>query len=218
MTLKNLSEVVWRFYQNGRASANNQNLRQADIDQMCRMSFGILLRKRYFEGKAENEGTDIQAGSLDLKEFDLSEPNRVGMRSAVMQDELLRMPKNSDITNVYPVTGEDCGESVNGEITQVMPGEENFYLGEEFSDFQFFVQKGKNINTYNLPPCIKKIQVERIYVSDDVDVPLDMAYEISLSILGLTLNIKEFVPINDNSFDANKNQLRYQLEKQEAKV
>lgn len=217
MTLKNLSEIVWRLFQSGRSSATNQSLRQADIDQMCRMGFGIVSRKRYFEGKADNEGTDFFAGSLDEREYDLSESDINGRRSAVIPvtDNVMRLPKNSDITNVYPVADGECSESISGEVTQVMPGEENFYL--DIDSYLFFVQKGKRIDTYHLPPCIKKIKVERIYIDDDVDISLDVASEIAMQVLGVSLNIKEFFPVADNSYDSNKNQLRYQIEQMEAK-
>ncbi len=217
MKLKQLSEIVWRYAQQGRAMATNQTFRQADIEQYCSMAYGNMLRQRYYENKKmmEDEGTDFYSGDLDTKNFDLGEANYNGMRRADIPEEVLRLPKNSDIVNVYPVGGE-CKEAV-GEITQVMPGEENFYLGAEFSDFLFFVQKGRGINTYHVPPCIKQIAVERVYITEDLDIPNDMAFDIANFVLGITLKIKDFIPMTDNSFNANRNQLRYQIEEQQSK-
>ncbi len=219
MILKQLGEVIFKYTNSGRPSATAQTFSQRDIEQFSKMALGNILRQRYFENKAsgDNGSLDMIAGSLDIKEYELSEANMVGMRRAVIKDEVVRMPRNSDVTNVYPLATGDCEASAGESITQVQPGEENFYIGPDFSFFQFFVQKGKGLNTYNLPSCIKAIQVERIYVSDDLDISLDVAYEIAMSVLGVTLRIKEFQPTIDNSMDANKNQLRYQLEQQEAK-
>lgn len=216
MRLDQVSETTWVFYQSGIVSATAQKLKEADIDQMVKMSYGIILRSRYYEAPPE-ERMDLIGGSLDIKKYDLSEPNIQGMRRAIIEDEVIRMPKSADVVNVYPVAEGQCGDSLNREVTQVSPGEENFYLTPDFNNFFFFVQKGKGINVYHLPPCIKAIEVERIYANKEVDIPLDMAFDIALSVLGVSLKIKEFVVTIDNSYDRNKNELRYQLEKQEAK-
>jgi hypothetical protein len=219
MDLKQISEVIYKASNNGRPSATSRTFSEKDIEQFAKMSFGNVLRQRYFDDKKMNDGgnLDMIGGSLDIKEYELTEPNTQGMRRAVMKDEVVRMPRSMDVTNIYPVATGDCDGSVGDSITLVQPGEENFYLSPDFEFFQFAVQKGKGINTYHLPACITKIQVERIYVSDGLDIPLDIAFEISLSVLGVVLKIKEFLPTADNSFDPNKNELRYQLEKQEAK-
>lgn len=219
MELKQLSEVIYKFTNSGRPSATSRTVSEKDIEQFAKMAFGNILRQRYFDDKKMNDGgnLDMIGGSLDIKEYELTDPNMQGMRRAVIKDEVVRMPRSIDVTNIYPIASGDCDGSTGDSITLVQPGEENFYLTPEFEFFQFAVQKGKGINTYHLPPCINKIQVERIYVSDGLDISLDIAFEISLSVLGVTLKIKEFLPVTDNSFNPNKNELRYQLEQQEAK-
>lgn len=218
MELKQLSEIVFNFYNVGRPSSTSKTFSKKDIEQFCKMGYGSTLRQRYYEDKKMDDGgtLDMIAGSLDIKEYPLGDVNVIGMRRAKITDEVVRMPRNSDVVNVYPMGEGDCMEDIGESLSQVQPGEENFYLTPEMAFFMFFVQKGKNVDTYHLPPCVTKVQVERIYISDDLDIPLDMAYEIALSVLGVTLKIKEFLPTQDNSFDGNKNQLRYQLEKQEA--
>lgn len=220
MILKQLSEVVFKAYSSGRPSATSRTFSEKDMEQLCIMALGNVLRQRYFDNKktGENGNLDLIGGSLDIKEYELTEPNVMGMRRAVIKDEVVRMPRSVDVTNIYPVSEGDCAGNVTDTIPLVQPGEENFYTTPEFEFFKFAVQKGRGLNTYHLPPCITKIQVERIYVQNDLDIPLDIAYEISLSVLGVTLKIKEFLPTQDNSMDANKNELRYQLEKKEGKV
>jgi len=137
--------------------------------------------------------------------------------TTVYNEEVIRLPRNSDVTNVYLVA-DNCTETVNGSLTQVQPGEENFYVNDpDMKSYLFFVQKGKRIDTYNVPPCIKEIEVERAFMEDELDVPLDVAYNILVQILGITLKVRGFVPVEDNSSDGNRNQLRYQLEQQEKK-
>lgn len=212
MTSKQVSEIVWKFYQSGRPSSTAQQLSQKDIEQFVLFGYGSFLRKKFYE----EPGTDFYADALDTREYDLGEMMANGMRRALIKDDVVRLPRNADVVNVYPI-GSCSGNEVQ-EITQVQPGEETFYFSADFASFQFFVQKGKGINTYHVPLCVKKLQVERIYVSDDLDIPLDVAYDIALQVLQVSLKVKEFIPTADNSFDANKNQLRYNLEQAGKKV
>lgn len=216
MILKQLSEIVFNFYNNGRSSATNVTFSKQDIFQFCVLAYGNILRQRYYENRAYNENAnlDMIGSGLDIKEYPLSEPNIKGMRRAIITDEVIRLPRSIDVTNIYPVASGNCPEAQGDSIPLVQPGEENFYTDPEFEFFQFAVQKGKGINTYHLPSCIEKIQVERMYISNDLDVPVDIGFDVAMSVLGVSLKIQGFIPTADNSFDANKNQLRYQIEKQ----
>jgi hypothetical protein len=129
------------------------------------------------------------------------------------KEDLYRLPKNSDSIIVYPV-GCNGTEGV-GELTQVQPGEEVFYAGNaDFKFYRFYVYKGKGIDTYNLPPCAKSIDVEATFDDADIDIPLDIAFEISSDILGISLRIPGFAGKGiDNSFEPPKSeQLRRQLQ------
>jgi hypothetical protein len=195
MILKQLGEVIWSFYNEGRASATNQTLKKADMLQYARTAYGNIMRQIYYAGKKMNDGNEYYflSPALDIKNFVLSDANGVGMRRADMSAfDLYRLPKNDHITNVYPV-GQGCGTEDIGEITQVQPGEENFYLGPEFSDFMFYVVKGRGINTYHVPPCIKNVDIEAPYDNDNVDVSLDIAFDVANQVLGVALRIPGFV-------------------------
>lgn len=189
MKIKQVTEVVWRTYNEGKANVTKQTFQKADIYQAVLMAFGSLMLQRFYATKKKAAGDEYYffSGDLDTKEYELSEPKFKGLRRVLIPDEVVRLPQNADIVNVYPV-GEGCGENEIGEITQVMPGEENFYIDDD--DFKFFVQKGKGINTYHIPPCVKKISVERIYVTDDMDISLDMAFDIAQQVWKITLGIK----------------------------
>jgi hypothetical protein len=196
MILKTVAEVVWRFYQDGRASSTSQTLREADIIQYCRAAYGNINRQIYYASKKINDGDEsyFYSPTLDVKRFTLSEPNAVGMRRADMSEfDLYRLPHNKHIPNIYPV-GQACGTEDVGQITLLdNPGEENFYLGTEYEGFMFGVIKGRGINTYHVPPCIKEIDIEATYDNDNVDVPLDIAFDVSNQVLGVALRIPGYI-------------------------
>ena len=217
MKLKQISEVIWELYEGGRPSATNQTLEQDDLQQLVYMQVADQMKMRLYESRKSNDGekTDFLAPLLSIKQYEIGGANYQGKRSAVYYEEVIRLPKNSDVVNVYLVA-ENCEGTVNGELTQVQPGEENFYINDvDLKSFMFYVQKGNKIDTYNVPPCINKIEVERAFMQDELDIPLDVAYNISMQILGVTLKVRGFIPTEDNPADGNRNQLRYQLEQQD---
>jgi hypothetical protein len=174
------------------------------------------MRQKYIESKKldgyGNPDYSFISPLLDIKRFTLSDPTITGMRRASMTKfDLFRLPENAHFTNVYPV-GEACGSNDIGEVTQVSPGEENFYLTPDFSNYLFFVVKGRGINTYNIPPCIKEVDIETTYQSDDIDVSLDLAYEVVMQVLGNSLKVNG-VPIKilDNAYAPQPSEVKRKL-------
>jgi hypothetical protein len=216
MELKQLAEVCWQLFDNGKPSATNQTLEQDDFEQLVFMESAYQLKMQMYQSRKDGDGnkTDVIAGLLSTKQYPIGDANYQGRRRATYTDEVMRLPRNSDVTNIYMVAS-NCDKTVNGEITQVQPSEENFYINNpDLKFFKFFVQKGNNIDTYNIPPCVEAIEVERIYSSSDLDIPLDMAYEVMVNLFSVTLKARGFDPIEDNPVDGNRNNFRYQLEQQ----
>lgn len=196
MKLKTLRELVWRLYSNGKTQANNQNLTKADIEQKVKLLFADAIRQRYYESKKLDEfGRPDYAFTspiLQIKRFSVSDESQQKFRRCDMGDfDLYRMPSNSHFTNIYPVG--NCGTDEVGEITQVSPGEENFYINDpDLKEFKFFVVKGRGINVYNLPLCVKSLDIETTYdVTDDVDIDMSIASAIVDQILNVALAIKK---------------------------
>ena len=205
MKLDQLAEVCWQLYENGTPSATNQTLEQDDFQILVYMESAYQLKLKFYQSRKDNDGekTDFIAGLLSTKQYDLTDANYQGKRSAEYKEEVMRLPKNMDLANVYLVA-DDCNGTVNGELTQVQPAEENFYINDpNLKSSMFYVQKGNKINTYNVPPCIKKIEVERIYSGKDLDIPLDMAYEVAVNLFNVTLKARGFAPTVDNSASRN---------------
>src|ERR1700760_3789099 len=187
MTLQQLSEVIWRFYQVGRAKATSQTITEADIMQYAKAALSCMMRQQYMLSKKMNDGEEYYFYSqiLSIKRFNLNDPDNRGMRRADMGSiDLYRLPKNMHFTNIYPI-GDSCtGGDGSLELTQVSPGEENFYLSGDYDFFKFYVVKGKGINTYHLPPCIKSLDIETTYDSPEIDVSLDQAMDVANVVLG----------------------------------
>jgi len=196
MILKTVGEFTWRWIQDGRASATAQTLREADVIQFCKAAYGNIQRQLYYANKKLNEGDDsyFYSPALDIKRFPLSEPNAVGMRRADMSEfDLYRLPHNKHIPNIYPV-GQACGTEDVGQITLLdKPGEENFFLGPDYEEFMFGVVKGRGVNTYHIPPCIKEVDIEATYDNDKVDVSLDIAFDVASQVLGVALRIPGYI-------------------------
>jgi len=197
MILKDVVELTWRFYQNGKPQASNQQLLKADMEQKMKLLFADAMRQRYYESmKMDKFGEpdySFVSPILEVKKFELTEADRVGMRRADMTGATVyRLPKNSHFTNVYPVA-DGCGNEDMGEITQVAPSEENFYINDsDLSSEMFFVVKGKGINTYNVPPCVKAVNVEASYdLNGDTEIDNSIASIIIDQILNVALGIKK---------------------------
>lgn len=223
MKIKHLTEVVWKFYSDGRPKATAQTLNKADIMQMCLLTFADQMRTQYIKSKAADEFNEADyaftSPILDIKRFKLSDANGVGMRRADMGEfDLMRLPKNAHFTNLYPV-GSDCQGDLVGDITQVNPGEENFYLSPDFSSYQFFVVKGRGVNTYHVPPCIKEIDIETTYSSDDMDISTDLAYTVAMIVLGTAIKVNG-VPIKllDNNYSPQPREVKHKLQEAETNI
>lgn len=199
MILAEIIELTWRMYQNGKAYANSQNILKADIQQKAKLLFSDAMRQRYYESMAADQyrqpDYSFSSPVLSIKRFALGDSDMQGKRRADMGEfDLYRLPKNSHFTNVYPIAGEGgCGSQEVGEITQVRPGEENFYINDpNLQDILFYVVKGRGIDGYHIPSCIKYLDIESTYdVGEDVDVDMSIGSIICDQILGVSLGIKK---------------------------
>jgi hypothetical protein len=215
MYLSVVGEIVWQFYAEGREKATNQSFSKQDVTQHARMAFANYMRQLYYNNKQLNDGDEYYFSSpiLSIMRFPLTDPNAVGKRRADMSNfDLYRLPKNSHFTNVYLVGCDSDGIS----ISQVQPSEENFYLTPEYNFFKFYVPKGRGIDTYHVPPCVKNVDIETTYDNDNVDITLDIAFEVANSVLGVILKIPGFVNWSiDNPYSKPQMVLKNKLQEQQ---
>lgn len=203
MILKTLAETLWVVYQKGLPQADNQTLVEADISQMCKMSAANNFRQQYLYGQKIIPGKNVLETTddpeyyfvsplLSIKRFELPETdNPQGMRRADMGEfDLYRLPKNAHFTNLYLVNNK-CGGQKVGNMTLVKNGEEKFYTSAEFREFIFGAVVGRGINTYNIPPCVKEIDIETTYDSEDSDIALDVCHDVGHDVLGMIFKIED---------------------------
>lgn len=220
MKIKQVADVAWNIFSDGRPKATGLTLDKADFSQMCQLAFADQIRINYYKSRQLDQFNEPDysfiSPILETHRFKLSEPNVIGMRRADMCDiDLYRLPKNSHFTNVYPV-GAGCNGVALGEVTQVAPGEENFYFGPDFSSFLFFVVKGRGINTYNLPACVNEVDIEATYNSDDIDISMDLAYQVIMAVLGTSIKVNGIpIKILDNPYSPQPHEVKKRLQETE---
>lgn len=202
MILNTLAEIIWNVYQDGRPNANEQKLNQSDIIQMCRTSASNNFRQQYLFGQkiipgkklipvAEESEFYFVSPLLAVKRFPLTDADNQGMRRADMSTfDLYRLPKNAHIKNIYMVNNQCDGEKTR-EVNLVQNGEERFYLKPKFKSFQFATIVGRGLNTYNVPPCVENIDVETTFDNDNVDISMDIAFDVTSEVLGIIFRVEE---------------------------
>lgn len=217
MILSQLSEVIYFFYERGRPLATAKTYDREDIGMMVRMSVSSKMVRNYYDTKKLNEGDEyyITSALLSVQRLDLADADSRGMRRADMsQFDLFRLPKNAHIINVYPV---GCKGTESKSISMVQPGEEYFYQKDKFKGFAFGVPKGRGINAYHLPPCVKQLDVESTFDSDQIDVSLDVAYDVAREVLGIMVGVPFQVGKNpEPTYSEPHAQLRQRLTQQQA--
>ena len=223
MVLSEVSETVWQVYLNGRARATSRNFAQKDVQQMVKLAVAEVFRLLYFASKRNKDGNAFYFISplLSIQNFSLTDPNLIGKRTANMSGfDLFRMPHDAHIVNMYPVGCNDGGDYKS--ISLVEAGEEYFYAGNpKYKSFKFGVVKGQAIDTYNLPPCVKGLDIESSFDSPDLDpdISLDVAYEASNMTLGKMIGIPEFMNTGtDNSVTHLQKNLHQRLSTQQPEV
>jgi hypothetical protein len=224
MLLSTLSELNWQMYNSGRARATSRDFSQKDVHEFLKLAVAEVFRIYYNASKRNKDGNGFYFISplLSIAPFKLGEANLIGMRRADMTGfDMFRMPHDAHITNAYPIGCNNGGDYKSIDILE-NPGEEYFYAGNtKFSSFQFGVVKGVGINTYNLPPCVQKLDVEATFDAPglDPDISRDVAFDASNLTLGKMLGMPEFMNKGiDNSYTPQQKNLKQRLSNQQPEV
>lgn len=223
MLLSELSEIIWQVYNEGRAKATTRNFSQRDVQQYTKLAVSEVFRILYYNSKRNKDGDAFYFISplLSIQPFELSKANLIGMRRADMAGyDMFRMPHDAHIVSMYPIGCGDGGDYKS--ISLVEAGEEYFYAGNaQYSFFKFGVVKGTGINTYNLPPCVLKLDVEASFdiPTLDPDISMDVAFDASSLVLGKMIGMPDFTNKGtDNSYSLPVRNLRQRLSNQQAEV
>jgi hypothetical protein len=223
MLLSTLAETVWQIYNEGRPKASVRNFSQKDVQQYIKLAVAEVFRILYYNSKRNRDGNAFYFISplLSIQPFTLTDANQIGMRRADMAGyDMFRMPHDAHIVSMYPIGCGDGGDYKS--ISLVEAGEEYFYAGNpKFSFFKFGVVKGTGINTYNLPPCVKSLDVEASFDMPklDPDISMDVAFDASSLVLGKMLGLPEYTnKSTDNSYSLPQRNLKQRLSTQQAEV
>lgn len=197
MIIKQISDVILSFEKMGRARETDKTYSRADISQLVRMGYTARARDIYYQNMQRGiKDYYFYSGLLSIQRFTLGDPDLRGKRFLDMTGvEIFRLPKNDNFTEILPVNSGDCtSDSTTFDVVQVEPNEAHFYLGPDFQFFKFFCVKANGLDTYNIPCCIKQLDVETTFdkKDDTVDIPMDIAFEIAFQILGWELRVKQF--------------------------
>lgn len=223
MLLSVLAETIWQVYQEGRAKSSTRSFSQKDVEQYVKLAVAEVFRILYYNSKRNKDGNAFYFISplLSIQPFALSDPNLIGMRRADMTGfDLFRMPHDAHIPNAYPVGCNEAGDFKS--ISLVEAGEEYFYAGNpKFKSYKFGVVKGRGIDTYNLPPCVKKLDVESTFDAPEIDpdISMDVAFDASSLVLGKMIGMPEFTNKGtDNSYSLPQRNLKQRLSVQQPEV
>lgn len=223
MLLSELGETIWQVYQEGRAKSTTRSFSQKDVQQYTKLAVAEVMRILYYNSKRNKDGNAFYFMSplLSIQPFKLSDANLIGMRRADMTGfDMFRMPHDAHIVSMYPIGCNNGGDYKS--ISLVEAGEEYFYAGNaKFSSYQFAVVKGAGLNTYNLPPCVTKLDVESSFDAPtlDPDISQDVAFDASSLVLGKMIGMPEFTnKSTDNSYSLPQRNLKQRLSLQQPEV
>lgn len=216
MLLSTLSELNWQMYNSGRARSTTRDFYQKDVHQFLKIAVAEVMRIYYLASKRNKDGNAFYFVSplLAILPFELGDANQIGMRRADMTGfDMFRMPHDAHIVSMYPIGCNDGGDYKS--ISLVESGEEYFYAGKaKFSGYKFAVVKGQGLNTYNLPPCVTKLDVEATFDTPelDPDISRDVAFDASNMTLGKMLGMPEFMNKGiDNSYTPQQKNLKQRI-------
>lgn len=203
MNLETISYIIEDLYYNGVVKSNSRQLTRNTILEYCKLGYANVMRNLWFTFKKQGFGNEqyFFTGSLTRKIFDLGEVDKNGRRCVDISNyPIIRLPKNMHIFSVRPINEINCNSDL--EIaTQVMPGEVNFYTNDTFNGYSFFCLVGNSIDCYNIPDCIKKVEVEAVWDNSNADIPNDIAADVIKYILIDLFKVKQISidKIDDNN-------------------
>lgn len=199
----NIAEVIQSIYYNGRPKLDKK-LDRRDFLQLVNMANGTIIRKLYYEERQAGQVQWFFSPETNTKDFELSDADQRGRRSFEIKGKkkgeefegVMRMPKGIGVLDLRDA---DSGER----ISRIATGSAWMYMGRAYEGKMFYEQKGIKIITYNVPSCIKKVEMDGMFNLTDMDIPYDIAFDICNSVLGLTLKVAGFPVDKTNDQDPN---------------
>lgn len=203
MKLGALTEIVLSMYHRGLIKSSTRELSSEIIQGYLRTAYGAVI-------KATQDAKD-RSGDKDAS-YAIS--GAVKTEKVLLKKEgdksyfdlsafgVMRMDKGMDIVSFeQPPKYDSCLGGNVLTITQVSPYEVRFYLSDKTS--YFFVRNDDGGVIYNLPDCLKELNISFVDGSSNADIPEDICLNICKIAFPDIFGVKKFnkVKIDDNSND-----------------
>lgn len=203
-----IGAVIESVFYAGRPKVDKR-LDRDDFIQLAKMAAGTIMRKLYYEERQNAQHYWFFSADILTKEFELGKADSKGRREIVIKSadsknlfsSVVRLPNGMGIFSIRP-TG-DIPENVPDHIARAEPGSEWLYRGRAYEGKPFWIPKGERVVFFNLDDCIKKVEVDGIFNLDDLDIPIDIAFDVVNAVLGLTLKVAGFPIDKTNNNDPN---------------
>lgn len=220
MTLDDLSYLVLKFFGNGTVKISDMTLTQPTIRGYLKNAYvavaqSIIDRKKR---SGELDSSYLISGAIKTDEFDIEVEESSPTIIDLTGKEVSRMDNAMQIIGFSNVK-KDCGcgnvlQQLDN-ITYVSPYEAKFYKGAGYEGLLFFVLVGNGIEVYNLPTCLKKIAVQYVKDSGDVDIAGDVCLQMCKVAFPDIFGVKKYdkPKVDDNSNSSVEN-LKLQIDAQ----
>ncbi len=190
-----LADLCSELYYNGKQS-NDKTLDKQDFIQLIDAARGQLILRSYWA--ARNASLDIEeSGFLSsyMEEFPVNVTNGKKGHELLLPQGVVSLPHGYGVLELSTDAG-DC----ECEFIRIDAGAGWQICGDNAETF--YEPLGNKIRLYNVPECIKTVNVMMVPAVSE-NVPTDIVFDVINNIFGLVLKIKGF-PI-DAQDDGNPN-------------
>lgn len=190
-----LADLCAELYYNGKQS-NDKTLDKQDFIKLIEAARGQLILRSYWA--ARNASMDIEESgflSAYMEEFEINVTSGKKGHELLLPQGVVSLPHGYGIFELSTESG-DC----QYEFMRIDAGAGWQTCGD--NDEVFYEPMANKIRLYNVPECIKSVNVMMVPAVSE-NVPTDIVFDVINNIFGLVLKIKGF-PI-DAQDDGNPN-------------
>lgn len=204
MKISIVADIINAVFSNGKPQPSAKKLDREDFYQFSLASAGSIIRDTYYEERSLNNGdvTSFLSSMVEIKEVEIK---KGGLGNKTLEIDVLTLPKNLGILNIYPLIKSDngtiCEVDYKNPFIRIQPGSAALY---DFDDLGInaFHQRGVKPVLF-CPDDMSDVAIEGVFRSDDFDVPEDIARKIINDVLSTVLKVAGFPA--DMTDDGNPN-------------
>ena len=213
MTLGTLTEIVQNLYLRGVVKSTNVELTNEVIQAYLRTAYGAVIQsiadKKQRQGDSDYSYTI--SGAVKTETITLE---KSGNKSTFNLSEfnVMKLDKGMDIVSFeQPAKYDSCVGGNVLTITPVTPFEVKFYLVNESKSEYFYVRTGLGGTIYNLPDCLKELNISFVDADAEADLPEDVCINMCKIAFPDIFGVKKF---EKTKIDDNSNEMVHQLKLQ----